>query len=331
MKTHERMNKMNEIKGFKVFNPDWTCRSKLYTCPGTFEEDVTPNVCHKGMHFCERLADCFNYYDSADENYHVAEVIAHGEVSRGDDKCCTNKLEIVREIPWSEVLQIVNTGKSCTGICNTGNRNTGDCNTGNRNTGDYNTGDWNTGNRNTGNCNAGDYNTGNRNTGDWNTGDWNTGDCNTGDYNTGDWNTGCWNTGYYNTGDWNTGDCNTGDWNTSFGSAGCFNTEEQTITMFNKPSNWTLKDWLRSDARYYLNQIPKNVVDWVYSSDMTDEEKAAHPEHETTGGYLKVLNETECAQVWWDGVSENVKNTIKSLPNFDGEVFKRCTGIKVGD
>ena len=270
---------MNEIKGFKVFNPDWTCRSKLYTCPGTFEEDVTPDVCHKGMHFCERLADCFNYYGSADENYHVAEVIAHGEVSRGDDKCCTNKLEIVREIPWSEVLQIVNTGKSCTGICNTG---------------DCNTGDWNTGNRNTGN----------RNTGDWNTGDWNTGNRNTGDWNT-------------------------GDWNTSFGSAGCFNTEEQTITMFNKPSNWTLKDWLSSDARYYLNQIPKNVVEWVYSSDMTDEEKTAHPEHETTGGYLKVLNETECAQVWWDGVSENVKNTIKSLPNFDAEVFKRCTGIDV--
>ena len=282
MKTHERMNKMNEIKDFKVFNPDWTCRSKLYTCPGTFEEDVTPNVCCKGMHFCEQLADCFNYYDRADENYHVAEVIAHGEVSRGGDKCCTNKLEIVREIPWSEVLQIVNTGKSCTGILNTGS--------------------YNTGNRNTGNRNTGDWNTGNRNTGDWNTGSYNTGNRNTGNYNT-------------------------GDWNTSFGSAGCFNTEEQTITMFNKPSNWTLKDWLNSEARCYLNEIPKNVVEWVYSSYMTDEEKTAHPEHETTGGYLKVLNETECAQVWWDGVSENVKNTIKSLPNFDAEVFKRCTGI----
>ena len=360
---------MNEIKGFKVFNPDWTCRSKLYTCPGTFEEDVTPDVCHKGMHFCERLSDCFDYYGSADENYHVAEVIAHGEVSRGDDKCCTNKLEIVREIPWSEVLQIVNTGKSCTGICNTGDRNTGGWNTGDRNTGDCNTGDYNTGNRNTGdyntgNRNTGDYNTGNRNTGDWNTGnrntgDRNTGDCNTGDYNTGDYNTGdrntgdCntgdYNTGNRNTGDYNTGDCNTGDyntgnrntgdrntgdyntgdWNTSFGSAGCFNTEEQTITMFNKPSGWTLRDWLNSEARYYLNHIPKNVVEWVYSSDMTDEEKAAHPKHKTTGGYLKVLNETECAQVWWDGVSENVKNTIKSLPNFDAEVFKQCTGIDV--
>ena len=100
--------------------------------------------------------------------------------------------------------------------------------------------------------------------------------------------------------------------------------------MFNKPSGWTLRDWLNSEARYYLNQIPKNVVEWVYSSDMTNEEKAAHPEHETTGGYLKVLDESECAQIWWDGVSEHVKYVIMNLPNFDAEIFRRCTGIKVG-
>ena len=350
---------MNEVKGFKVFNPDWTCRGKRYTCPGTFEEGVTPDVCNVGMHFCERLVDCFSYYFNANENYHVAEVIAHGEISRGEDKCCTNKLEIVREIPWSEVLQLANTGKACTGIRNTGNCNTGNCNTGNCNTGNYNTGNCNTGDCNTGNCNTGNWNTGDCNTGNWNTGDRNTGDCNTGDRNTGDCNTGNWNTGNWNTGDrntgnwntgdrnnwntgdrntgnwntgnWNTGNWNTGDWNNTFGSAGCFNTEEQPVMMFNKPSGWTLRDWLNSEARRYLNQIPKNVVEWVYSSDMTDEEKAAHPEHETTGGYLKVLDESECAQVWWDGVSEHVKCVIMDLPNFDAEIFRRCTGIKVGD
>jgi hypothetical protein len=26
------------VKGYKVFNSDWTCRDKQYTCPGTFEE-----------------------------------------------------------------------------------------------------------------------------------------------------------------------------------------------------------------------------------------------------------------------------------------------------
>ena len=256
------------VKGYKVFDPDWTCSGKQYTCPGKFEEKGELEVCGHGMHFCQTAADCFNYcrFDSKNK---VAEVIAYGEVKTDGDKSCTDKLEIVREIPWDEVLQIVNIGKNCTGC-----RNTGDCNTGNRNTGDCNTGNWNTGN--------------------WNTGDWNTGD---------------WNKSSYNT--------------------GCFNTEEQKIMLFNKPSNMTYREWLESDARWLLNQIPKNVVKWVYEEDMTDVEKAAHPTYEITGGYLKVLNESECGQLWWNGLSDEDKIIIKAIPNFDADIFEECTGIKV--
>ena len=276
---------MSEVKGYKVFNPDWTCRGFQYEVGKIFEEDVKPSCCDRGFHFCEKAADCFSYYSFNSEN-RVAEVIALGEVDTDGKKSCTNKIQIVREIPWQELLTIVNTGKDCTGLCNTGNRNTGDCNTGNRNTGDWNTGDWNTGNRNTGN-----WNTGNR----------------------------------------NTGNCNTGDWNKSSFNTGCFNTEEQKITLFNKPSDITYNDWLRSDARYLLNQIPKDVVEWVYEEDMTDEEKAANPTYETTGGYLKVLNESECGQLWWGSLSDFQKNYIKSIPNFDAEIFEQCTGIKVDE
>ena len=129
---NKRKRSKTMVKGYKVFNPDWTCKGKQYTCPGTFEEDVNPSVCNVGMHFCKNAADCFRYYDF-DPNNHVAEVIAHGTVAEGEDKCATNKLEIVREIPWAEVLEIVNTGKACTGRCNSGNRNSG-----NRNSGDWN-------------------------------------------------------------------------------------------------------------------------------------------------------------------------------------------------
>ena len=108
-------------------------------------------------------------------------------------------------------------------------------------------------------------------------------------------------------------------------------TEEQKIFMFNKPSEWTYQNWVRSDARYLLNQIPKNVVEWIYSSDMTDEEKAEHPTHETTGGYLKVLDESECGQLWWGSLSDRQKNIIKSMPNFDAEIFEQCTGVKVDE
>ena len=311
------------VRGYKVFNKDWTCTPKAeiekqYTCPGKFEESGDIDVCGHGMHFCENAADCFNYYKFNSENK-VAEVIAYGEVKKNGDKSCTNKLEIVREIPWQELLTIVNTGKDCTGRCNTGNWNTGDRNTGNRNTGDWNTGNWNTGDRNTGDRNTGNWNTGDRNTGNCNTGDRNTGDRNTGNRNTGDWNTGDWNTGNWNTGDWNKSSCNTG----------CFNTEEQKIMLFNKPSDMTYREWLVSDARYLLNQIPKDVVEWVCEKDMTDEEKAAHTTYETTGGYLRVLDESESAQIWWDGLSETDKATIKAIPNFDSEIFEECTGIKI--
>ena len=258
------------IKGYKVFNSDWTCRGFQYEVGKIFEEDVTPSCCDRGFHFCLKASDCFNYYKFCSDNK-VAEVVALGDVDYADanTKCCTNRIRIVREIPWDEVLRIVNEGKDCTGLCNTGNQNTGNQNTGNRNTGDWNTGDW------------------------------------------------------------NTGDCNTGDWNRSSFNAGCFNTEEQKVTMFNKPSDWTYRQWLNSDARYLLNQIPKSVVEWVCSSDMTDEEKAAHPTHETTGGYLKVLDESECGQLWWDGLNEQQREVIFSLPNFDPDIFEQCTGIKV--
>lgn len=108
-------------------------------------------------------------------------------------------------------------------------------------------------------------------------------------------------------------------------------TKEQKIMMFNKPSDWTYRMWWESEARYLLNQIPKDVVEWVYSEDMSDEEKAAHPEHETTGGYLKVLDESECGQIWWGGLSDRKKEVIKSLPNFDADIFYQCTGIKIDD
>lgn len=313
---------MTKIRGFKVFRPDWTCspngNTKQYTCPGKFEEEGELDVCGHGMHFCQNVADCFNYYPF-DSSNKVAEVIAYGEVRTNGDKSCTNKLEIVREIPWDEVLRIVNIGKNCTGIYNTGDWNTGDkntgnCNTGDKNTEDYNTGDWNTGGYNTGYCNTGNCNTGNRNTGNRNTGDWNTGNYNIGDRNTGDRNIGNWNTG---------------DWNKSSFNTGCFNTKEQKIMLFNKPSDMTYREWLDSDAKYLLNQIPKNVVKWVNKEDMTDEEKIVYPTYETTGGYLKVLDESECGQLWWNRLSDFDKQIIKSIPNFDPDIFYECTGIKV--
>lgn len=240
------------VKGYKVFNPDWTCRGFQYKVGETFEDDVTPKCCSRGFHFCTKAFDCFSYYGFNPENK-VAEVLALGTVDTvpNNTKCCTNKIQIVREISWQELLDIANTGKGCAGFCNTGNRNTGDCNTGNRNISSFNT--------------------------------------------------------------------------------GCFNTKDQKILLFDKPSNMAYSDWIDSDACRLLNRIPKNVVEWVYEENMSDEEKAANPSYKTTGGYLKALDNSECAQLWWNRLAADKKEIIESIPNFDADIFEQCTGIKVGD
>ena len=271
-KENKNTSRKNCIHGFKVFNPDWTCspngNTKQYACPGKFEEEGELDVCSHGMHFCQTIADCFYYYDF-NSNNKVAEVIAYGEVQTEGGKSCTDKLEIVREIPWDEVLRTVNIGKDCTG-----RSNTGDCNAGNRNTGDF-------------------------------------------------------NTGYGNTGNSNTGNFNTGDFNKSSFNTGCFNTVDQKISLFNKPSDITYSEWINSDAMHLLIQMPKDVVTWIWSGDMTDKEKEQHPEYKITNGYLKVLDESECSQSWWDNLSDADKDIILNIPNFDKKIFEECTGIKV--
>ena len=322
------------MKGFKVFNSDWTCRGFQFEVGKTFTEDVTPVCCDRGFHFCTKAADCFKYYDFNPDNK-VAEVEALGDIDTDDDsKCCTNKIHIIRETTWQEVLDLVNLGKACTGLrnsgnwnsgdWNSGNRNSGDCNSGDCNSGDCNSGNWNSGDCNSGDCNSGNRNSGNRNSGNRNSGDWNSGDCNSGDCNSGD----C-NSGNRNSGDWNSGNRNSGDWNKTCFSNGCFNTESPKIFLFNKPSDWTYQDWLNSDARYILMDCPSNVLAWVWDDDMTDEEKEQHPEYSVTGGFLKHIEKETGRQMWWDGLSDRQKDIVMQLPNFDKDIFKDITGITV--
>ena len=62
---------------------------------------------------------------------------------------------------------------------------------------------------------------------------------------------------------------------------------------------------------------------------MTDEEKAVHPEAETTRGYLKKLDNSECAIIWWRELSVQKRAIITSIPNFDKEIFKEIIGVDI--
>lgn len=149
----------------------------------------------------------------------------------------------------------------------------------------------NTGIGNTGIRNTGNCNTGIDNTGDYNLKHYNSGHYNTGSHNSGDFNSGNYNAGSYNSGSYNTGDYNSGDYNTR-----CFNTKDKKIRMFNKESNWTYSDWADSDVRYILKEMPTEYLE---------------------------------RQDWYNNLCSFHQNSIKSLPNFDADIFFEITGIKV--
>ena len=248
------------MKGYKVFNPDWTCRDMQFEVGKSYEMEEEPVVCKRGFHFCEKIVDCFEYYGFYSNNK-VAEIEAFGELDfeESGNKHYTNKIKIIRELTWYEVLELVNTGKDCTGRNNSGDSNTGDSNTGNNNTGNRNTGDWNLAS----NC------------------------------------------------------------------AGCFNTISQPIMFFDNPANITFQQWRNSKACLLLRKIEFRPTEWICSNKMSDVEKEQHPEHETTGGYLKHKDNSKCCLEWWEGLTDCEKEIIKSIPNFDSKKFHQITGIQI--
>ena len=225
------------IKGYKVFESDWTCRGFQYEVGKTFKHNGKIEMCGAGFHFCRKASDCFNYY-SFNSNNKVAEVEAIGLVETEGDKSVTDEIVIVREIEWRELLDIVNEGIYCTGLCNTG------------------------------------Y--------------------------------------------WNAGDCNTG----------FFNTNDGVVYAFNKPVKMSRKEFLNCEGVNVLNWNYENNW-WIYSQNMTEEEKKLHPEHETTGGYLKSVPFKDACVLMWKNLTEEEKQAVKDIPNFNKKVFEEITGIKV--
>ena len=281
------------MKGYKVFNSDWTCRGYQYEVGKTYEIAESPKCCKVGFHFCERLVDCFNYY-LFDQNNKVAKIEAIGEIDfdNTNSKCCTNKIVILKELTWAEVLDMCNTGEG-----NSGKRNSGDCNSG---------------------C--------------YNSGDYNIGDCNSGCYNIGYYNSGYYNIGYYNSGDYNSGGYNSGDYNSGDYNSGYCNTNSPKVRMFNHETKFSFDDESILRFRKILLDCPQSYKysDFIDKSEMSEEEIIRHPECETIGGYIKTIIVEADKQKWWDeDVSDDDKEFIKSLPYFDADIFYECVGVRV--
>ena len=164
-------------------------------------------------------------------------------------------------------------------------------------------------------------NTGSDNTGNWNSGNWNSGDRNSGDWNSGNWNSGGWNSGGWNSGNWNSGNWNSGDRN-----SGYLNTiTPDTILVFNKECSREI--WNKAIKPVFMCFDVLNK--FIYTCDMTDEEKENNPDYETLGGYLRKMTYKEAWKYSWDNADEEDRKLVLKLPNFDNEIFKEITGIDV--
>ena len=136
--------------------------------------------------------------------------------------------------------------------------------------------------------------------------------------NTGLFNTGDMNSGYSNTGDMNSGNRNTGMFNKCSYSNGFFNTKEPTVNIFNVDSGMTASEFYISKYYVALISSPFILTKWI-----EDESKGL------IGGYLKEYTFKEACQNWWNKMSDENKEIIKSIPNFNAEIFKEITGIEV--
>lgn len=288
---------MSVVQAYKVFNPDWTCRGfqyevgKKYTCDKVI-------ICWEGFHACLKLPHCFSYYEFDCRNK-VAIVHMSGEIvyHKDDTKVAATEITIIKELSWEEVLFHSNVGSN-----NYGSNNGGCCNYGDTNNGYYNQGDMNIGSYNRGRLNVGSNNIGSHNLGSSNIGNCNIGSKNIGNYNSGSYNL-----------------CNY--------SSGIFCTVTPTVMSFNKPTSMTYEDFMRYGIRPDFTHL--KMTEWIPLECMSNDEKIAHPEAKTTGGYLKTKT---YRQAWadWKAIctQENWERVLK-LPNFDADIFEQITGIKV--
>ena len=165
----------------------------------------------------------------------------------------------------------------------------------------------------------------NGNSGLFNSGDYNSGDYNSGYYNSGYYNSGYRNSGYRNSGNRNSGYKNSGDYNSGNYSNGFFNSiDDNDVMIFNKRSGMSHKQFAKSIYYNALNSIPFILTEWVEYSEKEESERKALDE-----GYLKTYSYKNACAKWWKKMTDENKKIIMSIPNFDKDVFKEITGIKL--
>ena len=287
----------------KGFDKDLRCRGMQFEVGKEYSTGVADadiSLCTNTVfHFCDSLRKVHIHYSVIpEEDNRFCEIEVLGALVSDDIKCGSNRIRIVREILGDELNIMRGLTDGNTGVFNSGVFNSGIFNSGDRNSGNWNSGNWNSGSRNSGN--------------------WNSGSRNSGDWNSGRGNSGSRNSGNWNSGNWNSGNCN----------SGFFCTNSPKLRLFNKETDFTMEEFIKTEWYAVLTSGEFNLTKWrAY----TDEEKAQDERKRFIGGELITIPYKEACANWWASLSEKDKAIIKTIPNFDANIFAEITGIDVTD
>ena len=89
------------MRGFKGMASDMTCRGMKYEVGKSYHVDGKIEVCHNGLHFCERLRDVFKFYSRDKSRFFMVE--ASGTIKQDGKKSAASDLTVLRELDDIEV------------------------------------------------------------------------------------------------------------------------------------------------------------------------------------------------------------------------------------
>ena len=96
--------------GYKIFNNDWTCKNykygdddnvvgSIHYCDGDIE------LCENGLHFCENPLACIEYYAPVQWNK-FAKINAYGEVKKEENKSAAEIIKITDIYTFNEFIDL---------------------------------------------------------------------------------------------------------------------------------------------------------------------------------------------------------------------------------